>query len=132
GHGVETATRGLDVAVEETAAKAQPDANEQSLRAAVEDLAAVAAKVKDIDIHAEMWTVLQEVGSGRPASDVLFGQLAGRMPAALVKRVDRLAAVAAMALGRLVAALREGIQSVAGKHAELERIRSEQWFGFLP
>jgi hypothetical protein len=132
GHGEETATRGLDLGVEDKVAKAGSGANEQPLREAVEDLAAAAAKVKDIDIHADMWTLLQEVEAGRRASDVLFGQLAARMPAALVKRVDRLAAVAAKALGRLVAALREGIESVAGKHAELERIRSEPWFGLLP
>jgi hypothetical protein len=129
GHGEETATRGLDAAIEDTVAKSRPG---QPLREAVEDLVAAAAKVKDIDIHAEMWTVLQEVGSGRPASEVLFGPLAAKMPAAQVKRVDRLAAAAARAVARLVAALVGAIQSVAGKHAELQRLKRERWFDLLP
>jgi hypothetical protein len=129
GHGERTATKGLDV---ETEDKAQPAADGQPLDKIVDELATTAAKVKDIDIRADMWTVLQEVGSGRRASEVLFGPLAARMPAALIKRVDRLAAAAAKAVARLVATLLGAIQSVAAKHAELERLKSEPWFGFLP
>jgi len=132
GHGEETATRGLDLAVEETVAKARPGANEQPLRETVEDLAAVAAKVKDIDIRAEMWTVFQEVEAGHRASEVMFGPLAAKMPAAVVKRVDKLAAVAARAVARLVATLLGAIQSVATKHAKLERLKGERWFTLLP
>jgi hypothetical protein len=129
GHGERTATRGLDV---ETGDKARSAASGQPLGEAVEDFAAAAAKVRDIDIHADTWTVLQEVASGRRASEVLFGPLAAKMPAALIKRVDRLATAAAKAVGRLVATLLGAIQSVAAKHAELERLKSEPWFGLLP
>jgi hypothetical protein len=133
GHGKETATRGLDVGVEATVEEAARAAAKQTaLPEAVEALAAVAAKAKDIDIRAEMLFLLQEVGVGRKASDVLFGTLAASMPAGLVKKVDRLAAAAAKAVARLVAALLGAIQSVAAKHAELERLRGERWFGLLP
>jgi Bifunctional DNA primase/polymerase, N-terminal/Primase C terminal 2 (PriCT-2) len=129
GHGERTAARGLDV---ETEDKAPAAASGQPLGEAVEDLAAIAAKVKDIDIRADMWTVLQEVESGRRASEVLFGPLAAKMPAALIKRVDGLATTATKAVARLVAALLGAIQSVAAKHAELERLKSERWFDLLP
>ena len=95
-------------------------------------LVAVAAKVKDIDVRAEMWALLRDVEAGRRASEVLFGPLAARMPATLVKRVDTLAATAAKAVARLVEALVGSIASVASKHAELERVRSECWFALLP
>jgi hypothetical protein len=132
GHGEETATRGLDVAVEGEVAKSRSGANEQPLHESVEDLAAVAAKVKDIDIHAEMWTILQEVEAGRRASEVLFGANAARMPAAIVKSIDMLAAAAARAVSKLVAALSGAIHTIATKHAELERLRGQSWFGLLP
>jgi hypothetical protein len=129
GHGERTATKGLDV---ETVGEARSAASGQPLGEAVEDLAAVAAKVRDIDVRADIWTVLQEVESGRRASEVMFGRLAARMPAKVVKRVDSLAAAAARAVARLAAALLGAIQSVAAKHAELERLRSEPWFALLP
>ena len=97
----------------------------------VGDLGSLDAKVKDIDIRAEMWTVLQEFESGRRASEVLFGPLAAKMPAALIKRIDK-ATAAAKAVARLFEALLGAIQSVAAKHAELERLKSEPWFGLLP
>jgi hypothetical protein len=129
GHGEQTATRGLDV---KTADKEPCPVSGQPLSEAIADLAAVAAEVKDIDIRAEMWILLQEVEAGRRASEVLFGPVAARMPAALVKKIDRLATAAAKAVARLVAVLLGGIQFVAGKHAELERLRSECWFALLP
>ena len=132
GHGELTATKGLDATVEETVDKARSAANGQPLPESADALVAVAAKVKDIDVRAEMWALLRDVEAGRRASEVLFGPLAARMPATLVKRVDTLAATAAKAVARLVEALVGSIASVASKHAELERVRSECWFALLP
>jgi hypothetical protein len=132
GHGEQTATKGLDATVEKTVDKARSAANGQPLPESVDALAVAAAKVKDIDVRTEMWTLLQEVEAGRRASEVLFGPLAARMPATLIKRVDTLAAAAAKAVARLVEALLGSIKSVAAKHAELERVRSECWFALLP
>jgi hypothetical protein len=132
GHSEQTAAKGLDATVEETVDKARSAANGQPLPESADALVAVAAKVKDIDVRAEMWALLRDVEAGRRASEVLFGPLAARMPATLVKRVDTLAATAAKAVARLVEALVGSIASVASKHAELERVRSECWFALLP
>jgi hypothetical protein len=132
GHGEQTATKGVDATVEETVDKARSASNERPLPESADALVAVAAKVKDIDVRTEMWTLLQEVEAGRRASEVLFGPLAARMPTTLIKRVDTLAAAAAKAVARLVEAILGSIKSVAAKHAELERVRSECWFALLP